>query len=190
MSEEAVSQGAIYGDVVDDVLWFNYGVYLRNTPSSWKGLLVSRPMLEELVRRGVLQLLNVRLHEQTEILEPICDRMEGRVTGVRSQSTAGTCTSEIIDCDLLVDASGRGSKSQPGSRRWLTPNHSKTVFVSISGCAKQLFQIPIHKAQLSRSLAFNLGMLQIAADGDLPRNIDERAGSAEEAAGDPLRAGS
>jgi hypothetical protein len=58
------------------------------------------------------------------------------------------------------------------------------------GCAKQLFQIPIHKAQLSRSLAFNLGMLQIAADGDLPRNIDERAGSAEEAAGDPLRAGS
>ena len=25
-------------------------------------------------------------------------------------------------------------------------------------------------------------MLQIAADGDLPRNIDERAGSAEEAA--------
>jgi hypothetical protein len=111
VSEEAVSQGAIYGDVVDDVLWFNYGVYLRNTPSSWKGLLVSRPMLEELVRRRVLQLLNVRLHEQTEILEPICDRMEGRVTGVRSQSTAGTCTSEVIDCDLLVDASGRGSKS-------------------------------------------------------------------------------
>jgi len=111
LSEEAVSQGAIYGDIVDEVLWFNYGVYLRNTPSSLKGLLVSRPMLEELVRRRMLQLPNVRLHEQTEILEPICDRLEARVTGVRSQSTAGTCTSEVIDCDLLVDASGRGSKS-------------------------------------------------------------------------------
>ena len=153
LSEEAVSQGAIYGDIVDEVLWFNYGVYLRNTPSSLKGLLVSRPMLEELVRRRVLQLPNVRLHEQTEILEPICDRMEGRVTGVRSQSTAGTCTSEVIDCDLLVDASGRGSKSQPGSRRWLTPNHSKTVFVSISGCAKQLFvRMPVETEYLMAEL--------------------------------------
>src|SRR5690242_21749219 len=59
LSEEAVSQGAIYGDIVDEVLWFNYGVYLRNTPSSLKGLLVSRPMLEELVRRRMLQLPNV-----------------------------------------------------------------------------------------------------------------------------------
>jgi hypothetical protein len=48
LSEEAVSQGAIYGDIVDEVLWFNYGVYLRNTPSSLKGLLVSRPMLKSL----------------------------------------------------------------------------------------------------------------------------------------------
>jgi 2-polyprenyl-6-methoxyphenol hydroxylase-like FAD-dependent oxidoreductase len=108
-SEDAVSQGAIYGDVVDDVLWFNYGVYLHNTPSSLKGLLISRPMLEELVRRSVLRLPNVRLQEQTEILEPICDRIAGRVTGVRAQSPAGA--TEAIDCDLLVDASGRGSKS-------------------------------------------------------------------------------
>ena len=108
-SEDAVSQGAIYGDVVDDVLWFNYGVYLHNTPSSLKGLLISRPMLEELVRRSVLRLPNVRLQEQTEILEPICDRIAGRVTGVRAQSLAGA--TEAIDCDLLVDASGRGSKS-------------------------------------------------------------------------------
>lgn len=108
LSEEAVSQGAIYGDIADDVLWFNYGVYLLNTPSSLKGLLISRPMLEEVVRRRVLQLPNVRLQEQAEILEPICDRLAGRVTGVRVQ-TAGA--SEVLHCDLLVDASGRGSKS-------------------------------------------------------------------------------
>src|SRR5690242_5836852 len=107
-SEDAVSQGAIYGDVVDDVLWFNYGVYLHNTPSSLKGLLISRPMLEELVRRSVLRLPNVRLQEQTEILEPICDRIAGRVTGVRAQSPASA--TEAIDCDLLVDASDRLEK--------------------------------------------------------------------------------
>ena len=46
---------------------------------------------------------------QTEILEPICDRLAGRVTGVRVQSTADT--SRVVYCDLLVDASGRSSKS-------------------------------------------------------------------------------
>src|SRR5580700_7667343 len=43
-SEEMVGQGAIYGDVVDQVLWFNHGVYLRNAPSVLQGLLISRPM--------------------------------------------------------------------------------------------------------------------------------------------------
>ena len=109
LSEEAVSQGAIYGDIADDVLWFNYGVYLRNAPSSLKGLLISRPMLEEVVRRRVLQLPNVRLQEQAEILEPIWDRIAGRVTGVRVQTIAGS--SETVNCDLVVDTSGRGSKS-------------------------------------------------------------------------------
>lgn len=109
LSEEAVSHGAIYGDIVDEVLWFNYGVYLHNTPSSLKGLLISRPMLEEVVRRRVLQLPNVRLQKQIEILEPICDRIAGRVTGVRVQTTTGP--SEAMNWDLVVDASGRGSKS-------------------------------------------------------------------------------
>src|SRR5690348_3543035 len=57
-------------------------------------------------------------------------------------------------------------------------------------CAKQLFQIPIHKAHLSRPLALDVGMLQIAANGNLPRNIDEGTCSPEKAAGDPLRANS
>ena len=45
LSEEMVAQGAVYGDVVDEVLWFNHGVYLLNAPSALLGLLVSRPML-------------------------------------------------------------------------------------------------------------------------------------------------
>jgi 2-polyprenyl-6-methoxyphenol hydroxylase-like FAD-dependent oxidoreductase len=107
LSEEAVAQGSIYGDVVGEVLWFNYGVYLHNEPSSLKGLLISRPMLEDLVRRRVLQLPNVRLEEQTDVLEPVWDRIEGRVTGVQVQSTAGD--PETRNADLVVDASGRGS---------------------------------------------------------------------------------
>jgi 2-polyprenyl-6-methoxyphenol hydroxylase-like FAD-dependent oxidoreductase len=51
LSEEMVAQGAVYGDLVDKVLWFNHGVYLLNAPSALLGLLISRPMLEDGVRR-------------------------------------------------------------------------------------------------------------------------------------------
>jgi len=56
LSEEMVAQGAVYGDVVDEVLWFNHAVYLLNAPSALLGLLVSRPMLEDGVRRRLLKL--------------------------------------------------------------------------------------------------------------------------------------
>jgi 2-polyprenyl-6-methoxyphenol hydroxylase-like FAD-dependent oxidoreductase len=109
LSEEMVAQGAIYGDVVDQVLWFNHGVYLRNTPSTLLGLLISRPMLEDGVRRRALQLPNLRLLEHSDALEPVFDRIEGRVTGVRVRRQPDSGDVETIDADLVVDASGRGS---------------------------------------------------------------------------------
>ena len=109
LSEEMVAQGAVYGDVVDQVLWFNHGVYLLNAPSALLGLLVSRPMLEDGVRRRALQLPNVRLLEHSDVLEPVFDRIEGRVTSVRVRLQHDSGIVETISTDLVVDASGRGS---------------------------------------------------------------------------------
>jgi 2-polyprenyl-6-methoxyphenol hydroxylase-like FAD-dependent oxidoreductase len=111
LSEEMVAQGAVYGDIVDQVRWFNHGVYLMNAPSMLLGLLVSRPMLEDGVRRRLLQLPNVRLLEHSDALEPVFDQAEGRVTGVRVQVQRDSASAETISTDLVVDASGRGSHS-------------------------------------------------------------------------------
>jgi 2-polyprenyl-6-methoxyphenol hydroxylase-like FAD-dependent oxidoreductase len=111
LSEEMVAQGAVYGDLVDQVRWFNHGVYLRNAPSALQGLLISRPMLEDGVRRRLLQLSNVRLLEHSDALEPVFDRTLGRVTGVRVQLQPDSGGAETITADLVVDASGRGSHS-------------------------------------------------------------------------------
>jgi 2-polyprenyl-6-methoxyphenol hydroxylase-like FAD-dependent oxidoreductase len=108
LGEEMVAQGAIHGDIVDKVLWFNHGAYLHNAPSGLLGLLISRPMLEDGVRRRLLQLPNIRLREQCDVLEPTFDCAAGRVTGVRARSAAGTQT---MRADLVVDAGGRGSRS-------------------------------------------------------------------------------
>jgi 2-polyprenyl-6-methoxyphenol hydroxylase-like FAD-dependent oxidoreductase len=118
-SEEMVAQGAIYGDVVDDVLWFNHGVYLNNAPSGLQGLLISRPMLENGVRRRVLQLPNVRLQQQSAATEPVFDRAGGRVTGVRVEARDGSAGPvEEIDADIVVDATGRGSRSPSWLDAW------------------------------------------------------------------------
>ena len=111
LSEEMVAQGAVYGDVVDQVLWFNHGVYLLNSPSALLGLLISRPMLEDGVRRRLLQLPNVRLVEHSDALEPVFDGAAGRVTGVRVQLQRDSDGAETMRADLVVDASGRGSHS-------------------------------------------------------------------------------
>jgi 2-polyprenyl-6-methoxyphenol hydroxylase-like FAD-dependent oxidoreductase len=109
LSEEMVGQGALYGDVVEEVRWFNHGVYLVNAPSELQGLLISRPMLEDGVRRRVLQLPNVRLLEHIAALEPVFDQGQGRVTGVRVQRQRGAGGAETMNADLVVDSSGRGS---------------------------------------------------------------------------------
>lgn len=108
-TDEMVAKGALSGDTVDGILWFNHGVYLRSTPSKLVGLGVSRPMLENNVRRRLLQHANVRLQERCEVLEPVSVRR--RVTGVRVQSRIGAKATQILDADLVIDASGRGSPS-------------------------------------------------------------------------------
>jgi 2-polyprenyl-6-methoxyphenol hydroxylase-like FAD-dependent oxidoreductase len=111
-SDELVADGAVHGDIVDNVLWYNYGCYLRNTSSTLIGLLVSRPMLEERVRRRLCALPNIRLREQCDATDLEFDRARGRVTGVRVQSRAvAESRQETIEADLVVDASGRGSRS-------------------------------------------------------------------------------
>jgi len=114
-TEEMIAQGALPGDLVDQGLWFNHGVYLSNVPSKLNGLGISRPMLENEVRRRLLQIPNVRVREQCSALEPVSFGKPSRVTGIRVQNRA-SLDSETISADLVVDAAGRGTSS-PG---WLS----------------------------------------------------------------------
>ena len=97
-TDELLAQGALTGDIVNEGLWFNHGVYLCNVPSKLVGVGVSRPMLEGLVRRRLLQTPNVRLREQCDALEPIVDRSQGRVTGIRVHDRRGSNGTEFDEC--------------------------------------------------------------------------------------------
>jgi 2-polyprenyl-6-methoxyphenol hydroxylase-like FAD-dependent oxidoreductase len=111
LTEEVVAQGAVACDLANEVLWFNYGCYLDTQPMGMRALGISRPALEGHVRRRLLQHANVRLQDESEAVEPVFDRAEGRVTGIRVRRPNGAEDGDALSADLIVDAGGRGART-------------------------------------------------------------------------------
>jgi 2-polyprenyl-6-methoxyphenol hydroxylase-like FAD-dependent oxidoreductase len=82
----------------------------RRQPFEITGLFQSRALLESVVRGLARRIPNLELRERTDVLGfAAAERPARRVTGLRVQSRDGR-GGERIDADLVVDASGRGSK--------------------------------------------------------------------------------
>lgn len=109
MTAELVARGAISGDLQARGRWYNDGHRLCQAPSSMVGLCVSRPLLEGHLRRRLAALATVEVRDRWSVSGLITTRDHDRVTGLRG---SGPDTPErIVDADLVVDASGRGSRS-------------------------------------------------------------------------------
>jgi 2-polyprenyl-6-methoxyphenol hydroxylase-like FAD-dependent oxidoreductase len=107
-TDEVVASGGIRGDIAGDVNWVGHGVTLKSAPSDLIGLLASRPVLEGHVRRRLLALPNVRAIENCAVQGLIANDDRSAIKGVRAR--IGNIE-QIIEADLVVDASGRGSSS-------------------------------------------------------------------------------
>ncbi|MET7289954.1 pyridine nucleotide-disulfide oxidoreductase [Streptomyces sp. NPDC005573] len=128
--DEAVARGArlvhIMGDMVSrapNEIWFR-----RFTATRHRNLVCSRDLLDAVIRERVLADERVTLRRHTTALELVGDAT--RVTGVRVRTRAGDdghpgrgekgheqgAGEETLTADLVVDASGRGSRAPA----WLT----------------------------------------------------------------------
>ena len=75
----------------------------------------SRPLLEGIARERVRSLNNVRFAEACDACGLTTTPDRSRVTGVRLRSRTGRGAERAVEADLVVDATGRGSRSP----RWL-----------------------------------------------------------------------
>jgi 2-polyprenyl-6-methoxyphenol hydroxylase-like FAD-dependent oxidoreductase len=110
ITDEVVADGALTGDLTADVRWCLEGRYHRRFRSGLVGVCVSRPVLEYHVRARTLALPNVALLEQAEALGLEATEDRSRVSGVRVRGVPGQAD-DVLRADLVVDASGRGSRS-------------------------------------------------------------------------------
>jgi 2-polyprenyl-6-methoxyphenol hydroxylase-like FAD-dependent oxidoreductase len=98
-------------DVSLSMRWFRSGAYHRPGASGIAGIGVSRPTLEVAVRRRVLALTNVHAREGCNVTGLLTTPDNDRVTGVRLVDRQAGTAEESVLADLVVDASGRGSRS-------------------------------------------------------------------------------
>jgi 2-polyprenyl-6-methoxyphenol hydroxylase-like FAD-dependent oxidoreductase len=111
LTDELVARGALSGDLQAETRWYNRGLRLCQGPSDLRALAVSRPLLEGYVRDRVWALPNVRLLDRCDVAGLATTPDGRRVRGVRVLRRADGSAEEVLEADLVVDATGRGSRS-------------------------------------------------------------------------------
>lgn len=99
-----IAAGALPCDVIGDFRWYQMGGYKAKFQSGLRGVLLSRPLLEAVLRQRVLALPNVRL-QADNVRELVASADHSRITGVRLAEGG------VVQVDLVVDAAGRGSRN-------------------------------------------------------------------------------
>jgi 2-polyprenyl-6-methoxyphenol hydroxylase-like FAD-dependent oxidoreductase len=112
-TEELVSLGVPIGDFGTSLSWYFNGQMIQKAEIGLVCVAAGRPLLEDRIRARVRALGNVTFREHTDIIGLSASSDGGRITGVRVQARAGA--EELITADLVIDATGRGSRT-PG---WL-----------------------------------------------------------------------
>jgi 2-polyprenyl-6-methoxyphenol hydroxylase-like FAD-dependent oxidoreductase len=111
LTAELITHGVPVGDLLANGRWYLSGHRLRQAHSGLVALSPSRPFLEGHVRARVRALPNVALLDSCDIVGLAATPDGRRVTGVRVLRRADGSAEELVGADLVVDATGRGSRS-------------------------------------------------------------------------------
>ncbi|KOX24109.1 NAD(P)/FAD-dependent oxidoreductase [Nocardiopsis sp. NRRL B-16309] len=111
ITEELIRDGCPRGDYAGDCRWYFRGKPLKRENIGYAAIPATAPLMERHIRNRTLALPNVSSLEEHEIIDLCSTADHSRVTGVRVQRTGGKGPVEEIDADLVVDATGRGSRT-------------------------------------------------------------------------------
>jgi 2-polyprenyl-6-methoxyphenol hydroxylase-like FAD-dependent oxidoreductase len=146
--EELTRGGAHCIDMAADTRWHHYGGWKTRFRSGMDFYCQSRPFLEWKVRGRVAALENVEIADGCDALGLTLDG--DRVAGVRVRDSSGGESS--LAADLVVDASGRGSRTP----QWLAssgyPSPSESRVTVDVGYASRLYRPPAGAARSWKAL--------------------------------------
>jgi len=145
LERELLAAGAVLVDMAGEMAWLTPAGWGVRFPSDLTVIGFTRPLLDFHVRRRLGEFNRVRVLENTETLRLIPSATGDSVAGVvaRQRQSGGAFGDEVeLRADLVVDASGRGSRAP----RWLAelgyPAPEETVVNAFLGYASRLYRAP------------------------------------------------
>lgn len=126
MINELVAAGVPAGDLAKDLRWYFNGRRLQPTSTGLISLSATRPVLEDAVRARVSALPNVYLVDGCDIVRVTTTENRDRVTGVRFVRREAGAQEEQVAADLVVDATGRSSRTSAWLAELSYPQPSET----------------------------------------------------------------
>lgn len=108
LTDDLVARGAVWADMARDAVVWQLDGYRTRVESGVTVLFMTRPLLESCLRRRLRELPRVTILDETAVAG-LTGRPGERVSGVE------LADGRTLPADLVVDASGRGSRSD----RWL-----------------------------------------------------------------------
>ena len=104
------NNGAKLMDFAETMIWKTYGGYRKKFNMNLEAVMVSRPLLEYLVRKRVLAVSNIELIDKTSVLNLIASEHNSRISGIVIENK-GEENQKTLDANLIIDVTGRGSRS-------------------------------------------------------------------------------
>ena len=141
-SRELVAAGAVPFRFPGEALVLTKAGWVDRRAPGWTMTSASRPLIEATLRRRLLQLPGVAVLGGSEVIA-LSASDDGRVVrGVSVRGIDGGEDARSVDADLVVDASGRGSRTL----HWLAdlgyPETERTQVDSQMAYASRLYRIP------------------------------------------------
>ncbi|MEB9410045.1 FAD-dependent oxidoreductase [Bacillus sp. 007/AIA-02/001] len=110
ITNELIEAGSIINNFTRDLKWHQFGLWKQPFIGEVHMIQQSRPLLEWHIQKRIHQISNITIKYETLVKELLVDAKLNKVCGVKVKYLE-TNTQEEVHADLVVDASGFGSKS-------------------------------------------------------------------------------
>jgi 2-polyprenyl-6-methoxyphenol hydroxylase-like FAD-dependent oxidoreductase len=111
ITDELIADECPSGDFAGACRWYFRGQPLRREDFGYIAVPATAPVMERHIRERTAALPNVSFVEQRDIVGLRLSAGGARVDGVRLQRSGAGGAEEVLDADLVVDATGRGSRT-------------------------------------------------------------------------------
>lgn len=140
--DELGRAGAPLVDGIKDLAWLTSAGWSLRYPSRYRAYSASRPLIEHTIRQRLRVNPRVSWVEGQSALGLVASADGNRVSGVRVRTRHGEATEETLGADLVVDATGRGSRATQWLRDLGYPEPERTEIDAHVGYSTRLYRQP------------------------------------------------